>query len=198
MALTDIRSEDGALISRAASFCRPVLLYFDLAMNTSEYWIRKLALERHPEGGFYRETYRSPLTVGSELLPSTFQGERAASTAIYFLLRDDDFSALHRLRSDEMWHFYAGSTLIVHLIDAQGDAREIRLGPDLDAGESLQGVVPAGCWFGACLKNENSFALVGCTVAPGFDFADFELGKRAELVASYPQHRRLIEHLTRN
>ena len=107
------------------------------------------------------------------------------------------FSAFHRLRSDEIWHFYAGSGLIVHVIDPAAEYSCIRLGSDAENGEVLQAVVRAGCWFGSELADRSSFALVGCTVSPGFDFEDFELGKRLELVRCYPQHRRVIERLTR-
>jgi len=119
------------------------------------------------------------------------------ATAIYFLLDGENFSAFHRLRSDEMWHFYAGGALVVHVIDEAGGYSEIQLGSDAEAGEVFQAVVKAGCWFGSRVRDPAAFALVGCTVAPGFDFADFELAKRDELVARYPKHREVIERLTR-
>ncbi len=161
------------------------------------YWIRKLELTKHPEGGYYRESYRAGLSIPAAALPPEYKGARAASTAIYFLLEGESVSALHRLRSDELWHFYVGGTLLVHVIESRGAHREIRLGNDLSAGETLQAVVNAGSWFGAKLLDRKSFALVGCTVAPGFDFADFELAKRSELVQHYPQHRSIIEELAR-
>ena len=162
-----------------------------------KYWIEKLQLEAHPEGGYFRQTYRSEVSIAREALPLGFAGARAASTAIYFLLEGENFSAFHRLRSDEVWHFYAGDPLIVHVIEPDGKYSSILLGRDLDAGQALQAVVPAGCWFASHVADWKSFAVVGCTVAPGFDFGDFEMGKRAELVARYPQHRELIERLTR-
>jgi predicted cupin superfamily sugar epimerase len=165
------------------------------------YWIDRLGLEPHPEGGYYRQTYRSDLVLAKQALPGQFTGPRAASTAIYFLLDGENFSAFHRLRSDEMWHFYLGSPLLVHVIDEDGRYSEIRLGSNPEAGEVFQGVVKAGCWFGSRLvsdsRSEASFALVGCTVAPGFDFDDFELAEREELTQGYPQHREVIERLTR-
>jgi uncharacterized protein len=164
--------------------------------KTAEYWIKKLGLAAHPEGGYYRETYRSSLSIGEAALPTEFGGPRIASTAIYFLLSGTDFSALHRLRSDEIWHFYAGGPLIVHVVD-RGKRSDLRLGNDPDHGQALQAVVKAGCWFGSRLEQPNSYALVGCTVAPGFDFDDFELGKRSDLIRLYPQHKELIEQLTR-
>jgi predicted cupin superfamily sugar epimerase len=168
-------------------------------MNPKEakYWIEKLQLEEHPEGGYFRQTYRSEVSIAQEALPAGFAGARAASTAIYFLLEEENFSAFHRLRSDEVWHFYAGDPLVVHVIEPEGHYSSILLGCDLEAGQVLQGVVRAGCWFASHVADWNSFSVVGCTVAPGFDFDDFELGKRAELVATYPQHRELIQRLTR-
>ena len=161
------------------------------------YWIKKLSLEAHPEGGFYRQTYRADLVLAKDALPPEFTGARAASTAIYFLLEGENFSAFHRLRSDEVWHFYVGSTLVVHVIDQQGSYSEILLGSDPEAGEALQAVVKAGYWFASRVRDGKGFALVGCTVAPGFDFEDFEMAKREELVRDYPQHRKVIERLTR-
>jgi hypothetical protein len=163
----------------------------------AKYWIEKLRLAPHPEGGYYRQTYRSELFVAKTALPPAFSGSRAVTTAIYFLLEGDDFSAFHRLHSDETWHFYAGGTLIVSVIDERGEYSEILLGSDAEAGEVFQAVVKAGCWFGARVKDSKSFALVGCTVSPGFAFDDFELGKREELVRLYPQYREMIEKLTR-
>ena len=168
-----------------------------MGKKDASYWIEKLRLERHPEGGYFRQTYRSDIQIAAEALPARFSGARTASTAIYFLLGGNDFSAFHRLRSDEIWHFYAGSGLIVHVIDLVAEYSCIRLGSDAENGEVLQAVVRAGCWFASELADRSSFALVGCTVSPGFDFEDFELGKRLELVRCYPQHRRIIERLTR-
>jgi len=168
-------------------------------MNEKEakYWVEKLELEAHPEGGYFRQTYKADAMLAKEALPAGFAGARAASTAIYFLLEGKNFSAFHRLRSDEVWHFYAGEALMVHVIAPDGKYCSIRLGRDLAAGQVLQAVVRAGCWFGSHVADWKSWALVGCTVAPGFDFEDFEMGKRVELSARYPQHRELIERLTR-
>lgn len=158
--------------------------------------VRTLGLAPHPEGGFYKETYRAALTLAKDALPGTFAGARAASTAIYYLLRRGDFSALHRIASDEVWHFYAGSALTVHCLSDEGEAHAIRLGARVHEGEAPQAVVRAGTWFGARVE-AGAYALVGCTVSPGFDFADFEMGERAALVARFPAHRALIESLTR-
>lgn len=163
----------------------------------AKYWIDALHLVRHPEGGYFRETYRSPEMISRRHLPARFSGDRAFATAIYFLLQGTDFSALHRIAQDEVWHFYEGSSMTVFVIAPDGELSTIRLGRAVDAGELLQAMVPAGCYFGARLSDPHSYALVGCTVAPGFDFADFELANRKDLAARYPQHKALIEQLTR-
>jgi uncharacterized protein len=144
--------------------------------KSAQYWIDKLNLIAHPEGGYYRETYHSELSIAREALPPQFTGARPVSTAIYFLLEGENFSAFHRLRSDELWHFYAGSPIAVHVIDPDGAYSEIQLGSDPEAGEVLQAAVKAGRWFASRVRDPRSFALAGCTVAPGFDFADFKLG----------------------
>jgi uncharacterized protein len=163
----------------------------------AKYWIDKLRLEPHPEGGYFRQTYKSGLRVEELSASPSFPGSRTASTAIYFLLDGENFSAFHRLRSDEMWHFYTGTALEVHIIEPDGTHATILLGDDPEAGQQFQAVVKAGCWFASRLKDPKSFALVGCTVAPGFEFEDFELARREELVRSYLQHKNLIEQLTR-
>lgn len=165
-------------------------------MRDAAYWIANLGLEPHPEGGYFKEIYRSPATVPGEALPD-YDGPRNLATSIYFLLQDDQFSALHRIKQDELWHFHAGSTLTVHVIDAAGRYAPIRMGPDPEAGEWLQALVPGGSLFGASMDGNRGYALVGCTCVPGFDFADFEMPSREELLARYPRHRELIHRLTR-
>ncbi len=166
-------------------------------MPNAQYWTDTLKLEPHPEGGLFRQTYRAPLVLEQSALPATFRGPRSASTAIYFLLTGEDFSALHRLAADEVWHFYAGAALLVHSIDPPGNHSVTKLGQNPEAGEQFQYVVPAGHWFGSCLEQRDQYALLGCTVAPGFDFADFEMAERAALIGQYPRHRELIERFTR-
>jgi predicted cupin superfamily sugar epimerase len=161
------------------------------------YWIGRLNLQPHPEGGFFRQTYRAPLVIPQSALPDTFRGSRNASTAIYFLLEGHDFSTLHRLAADEVWHFYIGSALLIHSIDPDGHHSVMKLGQNVEASEQLQCVVAAGYWCGSRLEVADAYALVGCTVAPGFDFADFEIAQRADLLAQYPQHRKVIVELTR-
>lgn len=158
--------------------------------------VAALGLTPHPEGGFYAETYRAAERVKAEHLPARFGGDRPFSTAIYFLLKSGFPSHLHRLHADELWHFHEGSPLAIHLLEPTGGHRTIRLGPALAEGETFQAAIPAGCWFGAEVLAPDSYALVGCTVAPGFDFADFEMGERGALIAAYPEYRELIERLT--
>lgn len=160
--------------------------------------IASLELLPHPEGGWYHETYRAAETISTESLPERFGGERSFATAIYFILTSDTFSALHRIKADEQWHFYSGTALTIHVIDPDGNYQPIKLGSDLEKGETFQAVVPHGCWFGATVDAPDSYALVGCSVAPGFDFADFEMAERETLIRQLPQHEELITRLTRN
>ena len=154
-------------------------------------WTTALGLEPHPEGGFYRRSY----TANCRVSPEYFAAARPIASAIYYLLPAAQFSALHRIQSDELWHFYAGGGLNISVITPKGELKILRLGLDLARGEQPQQLVPAGCWFGASVAH-GEYVLVGCTVAPAFDFADFELGKRTELLAMYPQHAEIIEQLT--
>ena len=166
-------------------------------MKTAEYYIKVLELEKHPEGGWFKEVYRSAEEVAKEHLPERFSGSRHHSTSIYFLLTSDTFSAFHRIKSDELWHFYEGTKVTIYMIDNAGNFSEISLGKDIENGELLQYAVPHGVWFGAKVNKPDTFTLVGCTVAPGFHFDDFELGERTELLRMYPQHKEIIEKLTR-
>lgn len=167
-----------------------------MSKRTSEYWISRLQLATHIEGGAFREIYRSPVLAPLPALPSSFTGERSFCTSIYFLLQQHQFSAFHKIKSDEVWHFYYGDALIVYEIDRGGRMIEHRLGCDPDNNESFQCVISAGNWFAARLAPGGDYSLVGCTVSPGFDFADFELANRAALAATYPQHEDLIGQLT--
>lgn len=167
-------------------------------MNESlSYWIDTLGLAPHPEGGWFRETYRAAETIPAAGLPGRFSGERAFSTAIYFLLASGQISALHRIKSDELWFFHAGSPLRINAITAGGEYRSTCLGPHPRRDQVFQAMVPAGCWFGAEPLASGSFSLVSCTVAPGFDFADFEMGRREELLTLFPQQQEVILRLTR-
>lgn len=165
-------------------------------MHAAQYWIKSLGLQPHPEGGFYKETYRASESIPAKGLPGRFTGGRSFSTAIYFLLRSEDRSLFHRIKSDELWHFHAGSALSIYILDHK-EVKVLMLGPEIEKGQSLQVVVPANTWFGALVNEPDHYTLTGCTVAPGFDFADFELAERHALLDTYPQHRKEIELLTK-
>ncbi|SAK62172.1 hypothetical protein AWB76_03193 [Caballeronia temeraria] len=154
--------------------------------------IQRLKLEPHPEGGFFCETYRA----NGKVVRESEQAMRSASTAIYFLLCDGAHSSWHRIRSDEDWHFYAGDPLDVHVLDANGTLVTHRLGNALEHADAVfQAVVEGGNWFAAECHDAEGAALVGCTVAPGFEFSEFELAVPGALEARYAQHRELIERL---
>ncbi|MDN7244006.1 cupin domain-containing protein [Planococcus shenhongbingii] len=157
----------------------------------AEYMIKHLGMEPHPEGGFYKRSFESEQLIS----PETHPDERLFYTSIYFLLRSHDISHLHRLKSDELWYFHAGSALSVHIIDKSGDYRVEKLGLDIKNGEKPQVLVPSGSIFGSSVEKEEAFSLVGCMVAPGFDFADFELFTQDELLAQYPQHEYIIKKM---
>ena len=159
--------------------------------------VERFQLLPHPEGGYYKENYRSGEEIAHNALPQRFSGNRQFSTAIYFLLEQRNFSAFHRIQSDECWHFYAGQTLHVHVIHPNGQYELLKLGNDLSQGESFQAVVPAGSWFASETAEGGTFSFVGCTVAPGFDFADFVLAKAEELVQQFPSMEILIRRLCR-
>lgn len=163
----------------------------------ADYWIRQLQLSAHVEGGAFREVYRSELSISQKALPVFFQGERNICTSIYFLLASGQFSAFHRIASDELWHFYCGDPLLIYELRHAGGLTVHRLGPHIEKGESFQTVVKAGSWFASVPAEGSEYALVGCTVSPGFDFAEFELAERAALTSQYPEHAGLIERLTR-
>ncbi|MBL1210745.1 cupin domain-containing protein [Geminocystis sp. GBBB08] len=162
----------------------------------AEYWIKKLNLQKHPEGGYYRETYRSQDMINQDKSLIRYDNSRNACTAIYYLLLGEEFSAFHKLKSDEIFHFYQGSSLIVHLIDNQGEYSQFKLGNNPDNDEVLQLVIPHSYWFASNVSQPNSYSLIGCTVSPGFDFADFTLGNQEELTTLYPSLTDVIIKLT--
>ena len=164
-------------------------------MKSAAYWVDNLNLQAHPEGGFYKETYRSGEVISTDGLPSRFKGDRNLSTAIYFLLRSQDRSVFHRIKSDELWHYYAGSALHNYVLMNDSLVTH-KLGPRIEQGETLQVVIPAGCWFGAKVVDEETYTLAGCTVSPGFDFRDFEIADRENLHQTFPGHRNIIDLLT--
>jgi len=163
-------------------------LYYDL--------INKLNLQAHPEGGYYKETYRSKGIIETSSLSQDIEGERNYSTAIYFLLAKNQFSAFHKIKQDEIWHFYSGTTLLLHTINKEGEYKLVRIGQDLNNEEYFQYVVPAGTLFASEVEDKNSFSFCGCTVSPGFDFKDFTMPSRVELIKTYPKHSEIILKLT--
>jgi predicted cupin superfamily sugar epimerase len=162
----------------------------------ARYWIEQLKLEPHPEGGYYRETYRATETFAAAALPSKFPGNRSFCTAIVYLLEANDFSAFHRIRSDETWHFYGGDPLEVHVL-AEGRHRCVTLGRQPHHQQQLQWTVQANTWFASRPQRGGRYSLVGCTVSPGFDFEDFEMATAAQLTREFPQHTQLIREMTR-
>jgi predicted cupin superfamily sugar epimerase len=160
-------------------------------MTTAQHWIEALHLQPHPEGGFYREVYRSSESIPRSALPSRYVGERSLGTSIYFLLRAGECSRLHRLQSDEIWYYHAGGSAIIHQFLEDGSYHPFPIGAEA----SPQVVIPRGRWFGATVQTGH-YILVGCAVFPGFDFADFELANPSELLARYPAQQEIIRSLT--
>jgi len=165
-------------------------------MLTAQDLIKRYQLQGHPEGGYYNEVYRSKEIIPTVGLPGRFNGQRPFSTAIYFLMEGKQFSAFHRLKSDECWHFYTGIGLHIYVLYSDGSGEVLKLGDDPENGYSFQQIVPAGCWFASKPVHENGFSFVGCTVAPGFDFADFELAKKEDLEKQYPRYAEWMNMLT--
>lgn len=164
---------------------------------TADEIIALLKLKLHPEeGGFYAEIYRSEETIPRDALPARYQGARTFGTAIYYLQKPGTFSAMHRLQSDEVFHFYLGDPIEMLQLWPDGSGKIVTLGADLRAGMQPQIVVPGGVWQGSQLRTGGKFALLGCTVAPGFDYADYEHGQRAHLIEEYPDFWERITALT--
>jgi predicted cupin superfamily sugar epimerase len=166
-------------------------------METLENIIELLKLKPHPEGGFYRETYRSEGIINDRCLGVEYSGSRNHSTCIYYLLNNDAFSSFHKIVQDEIWHYYDGSPVALQMITPLGYHIEVIIGRDFSKGQVPQYVIPGGTWFGAKPVEPNSYSLFGCTVAPGFTFADFKQGDREELIQLYPQYSALIMEYTR-
>jgi predicted cupin superfamily sugar epimerase len=166
-------------------------------MLTAQQLVELYNLQPHPEGGYFKETYRATESINAEALPKRFTGDRRIATGIYFLLEGEQFSAFHRIKSDEMWHFYAGHALNIYVIHLSGELEIIRLGSDVLDGQTFQAVVPANCWFASRPAIKNTYSFVGCTVAPGFDFEDFEMADKISLSNEYPRNETLISALCR-
>ncbi len=166
-------------------------------MATAEEIIALLKLQPHPrEGGFFRETYRADEQLSSSGLAGRYSGDRSVSTAIYYLLTPNTFSAIHRLKSDEVFHFYLGDPVQMLQLHPDGQGKTFIIGNDVMAGQQPQVLAPRGVWQGSCLQPGGSVTLLGCTVAPGFDFDDYEHGDRDMLVKQYPDFSELITRLT--
>ena len=167
-------------------------------MKKAQQIIKQLGLQPHPsEGGFYVETYRSEDLIPVSALPKRYEGTRTYATAIYYLLTPGTFSEMHRLASDEVFHFYLGDPVLMLQLYPDGSSQKYVLGKNLKKGQHLQLTVPLGVWQGARLEKGGEFALLGCTVAPGFEFADYERGEREGLIKRYPHEADLIRKLTK-
>ena len=159
--------------------------------STAHELITHLQLVKHPEGGYFREIFRSPTVISRHALPQGHRGDRSIMTSIYFLLPSEEVSRFHRLKSEELWFFHSGSPLTVTLIDNDGQSNQQILGEN-----QFQMAIPANTWFAASVNNPKSYTLVSCVVAPGFDFQDFELASQEWLLKIFPQHSNLIILLT--
>ncbi|MFP5041486.1 cupin domain-containing protein [Parasediminibacterium sp. JCM 36343] len=166
-------------------------------MITVQNLVTQYQMLPHPEGGYYKETYRSSGRFEQETRRKDFPEGRSYSTAIYFLLEQGQFSAFHRIKSDECWHFYGGGALHIYIVYPNAVLEVIKLSSNMLSGEVFQAVVPANCWFASEPAPNSSFSFVGCTVSPGFEFADFELAEAAKLCAEYPEHAQIISRLCR-
>ncbi len=169
-------------------------------MPSARQIIEALGLRPHPiEGGFFRETYRSAGSIPSAGLPAGYRTESARpfGTAIYYLLTADTFSEMHRLPTEEVFHLYLGGPVRMLQLLPDGGGREVLIGSDILAGQQPQVIVPPGVWQGSRLEPGVEFALLGATMAPGFDYADYEQGRRKDLTEQYPEYAPLIRSLTR-
>lgn len=162
-------------------------------MDTAEYWIKKLDLKPHPEGGFYKETYRSIYEIEKKRLPKGYPDNRKLSTCIFYLLRSGEISKFHRLRSDEIWFYHKGSALKVIILDKEGKKHVHFLGSNSEKPEQFQLFIPAGVIFAAEVTEPESYSIFSCVVTPGFEFDDFELFDKNDLIQAYPKHYNLIE-----
>ncbi len=163
-------------------------------IHSAEYWIQKLGLQPHPEGGYYKEIYRSTEDIAAGNLPERYSGARSFATSIYYLLHENDISAFHRIQSDEIWSYIDGSAANIYSLTADGQLHKEILGTG--EGAVPQIIIPKQTWFAADLVHKQSFVLVSCFVAPGFDFTDFELAQRNELLKLFPQHEAIIRQMT--
>ncbi len=155
-------------------------------MDKATYWIKKLDLQKHPEGGWFKETYRSEEIIDHKSLPERYNSNRNFSTAIFYLLIKTDYSTFHKIKSDELWHFYDGTSPVEIVLLCEEGIKNLVVGRDIEKGENFQVIIPKNVWFAAHLINKNGYALVGCTVSPGFDFDDFKMADIKELKKEFP------------
>lgn len=164
-------------------------------MTNAEYLIKQLSLQKHPEGGFFAETYRSGEVIPNSALPERYSGDRTLSTAIYFMVTPDSPSKFHKVNSDEFWFYHSGGSLTIHMINEDGELKEVAFGNNFENGESPQVLIPQNSWFAASI-NSGEYVLLSCTVAPGFDFSDFTLADKSKLAEEYPDLEEIISKLT--
>ncbi|GAA4708216.1 cupin domain-containing protein [Brevibacillus fulvus] len=164
--------------------------------KTAEYWKKHLQLTAHEEGGYFRQIYRSSEQISDQELSVSFAGKRLLATSIYFLLPSDEVSHFHRLKSDELWYYHAGSSLTIYIIHEDGRLETVKLGLDIENGEVPQALAPKNSIFGSAVNQPDTYSLVGCMVSPGFEYEDFELFTRNELLEKYPAHEAIIKRLT--
>ncbi len=160
-----------------------------MTKNSSKYWIEQLQLSAHPEGGYYKEVYRS----SRAFTPTEIGQERNYATSIYFLIEAGNVSHFHSIEQDELWYYHAGDPLSVFILSEEGALSEIKIGPDIEQGQTLQAVIPAGAIFGS--KSSGAYSLVSCMVSPGFDFDDFKLYTQSELLEQFPNQEKIIKEL---
>ncbi|HCY77177.1 MAG TPA: hypothetical protein DHV28_14755 [Ignavibacteriales bacterium] len=160
----------------------------------AKYYIQKLQLKKHPEGGYFREIYRAGEIISIDAPKKN--NKRNVSTSIYFLLEGSQISKFHKLKSDELWHFYDGTAVRIYILDQNGKLSETMIGREIKNGEMFQTAIEKNNWFAAEVIDKKSFSLIGCTVSPGFDFSDFELAKRKNLLKNFPEHKELILKFT--
>lgn len=165
-------------------------------MNSAQYWIKELNLQEHPEGGYFRETFRNNEKLISENSPERYDKDRCFLTSIYFLLKGTQKSKFHRLKSDELWYFHDGTPTTIHFISPEGKYFSHTVGLDIINDQTPQIVIPRHHWFAAEVVDKEGYVLVGCAVAPGFEFEDFELAKHEELSKVFPNHTDLIKRFT--
>lgn len=158
--------------------------------------IKVLNLKKHPEGGYYKEVFRTNEKISKQSLPKRYNGDRNLYTSIYFLLEGENISSFHKLKTDEIWHFYYGSRIIIYIIENKNLIKKIKLGHNVKSGDNFQVIIKKGHWFAAEVEDKKSYSLAGCTMAPGFEFEDFEMGSKKSLIKTYPKHKEIIERLT--